>query len=106
MNVVWLSDGLSGAQSSAQRKLVDETLTKVDKLKPVAKRLDASLAQLAIAWCIKNEDVSTAILGASKLEQLQENLGALDVYPKLTSNVMEEIEGILSNKPEPIASYR
>ncbi len=85
---------------------MDEVLTKVDKLKPIAKRLDASLAQLAIAWCVKNEDVSTAILGASKIEQLRDNLGALDVLPKLTSEIMEEIEGILDNKPEPIATYR
>ena len=81
-------------------------MEKVDQLKPIAKRLDASLAQLAIAWCIKNEDVSTAILGASKLSQLEDNLGSLDLVPKLTSEVMEEIEGILQNKPDPIATYR
>ena len=98
--------GLMGAQGAAQRKLVDETLDKVDKLKPIAKRLDASLAQLAIAWCVKNEDVSTTILGASKLHQLEENLKALDVLPKLTAEVMEEIEAILNNKPDPVATYR
>ena len=81
-------------------------MEKVDQLKPIAKRLDASLAQLAIAWCIKNEDVSTAILGASKLSQLEDNLGSLELVPKLTSEVMEEIEGILQNKPDPIATYR
>lgn len=93
-------------QGAAQRKLVDETLDKVDKLKPIAKRLDASLAQMAIAWCVKNEDVSTTILGASKLHQLEENLKALDVLPKLTAEVMEEIEAILNNKPDPVATYR
>ena len=98
--------GRSGAQGSAQQKLVDETLNKVDKLKPIAKRLDASLAQLSIAWCVKNENVSTTILGASKLNQLEENLKALDVLPKLTAEVMEEIERVLNNKPDPVATYR
>ncbi|KAK9835512.1 hypothetical protein WJX74_002086 [Apatococcus lobatus] len=93
-------------KGSAQRKLVDETLTKVDKLKPIAQRLDASLAQLSIAWCVKNKNVSTTILGASKLHQLEENLKALDVLPKLTDEVMKEIESILNNKPDPVATYR
>lgn len=58
------------------------------------------MASLAIAWTLKNPHVSTCILGASKPEQITENLKALDVLPKLTDDVMEKIEGILDNKPE------
>ena len=61
--------------------------------------MDVSLASLAIAWCIKNPNVTTAILGATKKEQLLENLKALEVLPKLENSVMERIEGILKNKP-------
>jgi len=57
------------------------------------------LSKLAIAWCVKNPNVSTAILGASKPAQLKENLTALEVLPLLTSEVIEKIEGILLNKP-------
>jgi aryl-alcohol dehydrogenase-like predicted oxidoreductase len=54
---------------------------------------------MALAWCLKNQDISSVILGASRVEQLQENLGALDVVDKLTPDVMERIEGVLGNKP-------
>jgi aryl-alcohol dehydrogenase-like predicted oxidoreductase len=57
------------------------------------------MAQLAVAWCLKNENISSVILGASRVEQLQENLGALDVVPKLTGDVMARINGIMGNKP-------
>ena len=54
---------------------------------------------MSIAWCLKNENVSTVILGASKTSQLQENFKALDAVKQLTPDVMEKIEGILKNKP-------
>jgi voltage-dependent potassium channel beta subunit len=84
--------------------LKDKTLTadrvdKVRKLKTVADRLNTSLAVLAIAWCIKNQNVTTAILGATKKEQLTENLKALDIYPLLTTEIMNEIENIIQTKP-------
>ena len=60
-----------------------------------------SPAQLAIAWCLKNPNVSTVILGASRLEQLQENLKAVDKVELLTDEVVERIEGVLQNRPEP-----
>ncbi|MFT4770085.1 MAG: aryl-alcohol dehydrogenase-like predicted oxidoreductase [Cryomorphaceae bacterium] len=53
-----------------------------------------------MAWCLKNENVSTVILGASKASQLEENLKAAEVKSKLTPEVMEEIEVILDNKPQ------
>ncbi len=69
-------------------------------LKPVADDLGCSMAQLAIAWCLKNSRVSTVILGASRVEQLDENLAALNVVESLDNEVMDRIETILDNKPK------
>lgn len=82
-----------------ERMMQDEKLEKVHKLERVAKELDASLATLAIAWCIRNPNVTTAILGATKESQLTENLGAIEVCAKLTSDIMDEIDGIMGSKP-------
>ena len=67
--------------------------------------LGCSAAQLAIAWCLKNPNVSTCLLGATKPEQLEETIGALDVVRKLTAEHMEQIDAILENKPEGYAGY-
>ena len=75
-------------------------IAKTRELEPIAADLGGSTAQLAIAWCLLNPDVSTVILGASKLEQLEENLDALELLPKLTDAVVERIEGVLQNRPE------
>ncbi len=75
-------------------------IAKAAELEPVARDLGCSLPQLAIAWCLANPNVSTVLLGASKTSQLRENLGALEVLPKLTASVLEGIEEILQNKPE------
>ena len=69
-------------------------------MQSVAADLDCSLAQMAIAWCMKNPNVSTVILGARRVEQLRDNLKALEVVPRLTPEVMERIDQILGNKPE------
>ncbi len=82
-----------------ERMMQDEKLEKVQKLERVAKELDASLATLAIAWCIRNPNVTTAILGATKESQLTENLGAIEVCAKLTPAIMDEIDGIMGSKP-------
>lgn len=74
-------------------------IDKTKQLEILAKELGTTLPKLGIAWCVKNPNVSTAILGASKPEQLKENLTALEVLPKLTSEVVEKIEGVLQNKP-------
>jgi aryl-alcohol dehydrogenase-like predicted oxidoreductase len=74
-------------------------IEKVKKLTKVAEKLGASTSQLALAWAAKNPHVSTVILGASKVEQVHDNCAALKLLPKLTPEVMEEIEGILGNKP-------
>ncbi|KAL9102482.1 MAG: hypothetical protein Q9163_002382 [Psora crenata] len=80
-------------------------IEKVRKLTSVAEKLGGNTSQLALAWTVKNENVSTAILGASKMEQIHDNCKALKLLPKLTPDVMKEIEGILNNKPEPVKTY-
>lgn len=74
-------------------------IEKVKKLTKVAEKLGASTSQLSLAWAAKNPNVSTVILGASKVQQIRDNCAALKLLPKLTPEVMEEIEGILGNKP-------
>jgi voltage-dependent potassium channel beta subunit len=69
---------------------------KVRRLAKIADDLGCSLAQLSIAWCARNPNVSTVILGASKVSQLQDNLGALDVLPKLDEDVLGRIDEALS----------
>ncbi|TFG61919.1 MAG: aldo/keto reductase [Spirochaetales bacterium] len=73
---------------------------RVRRLIPIAEESGLSMAQLAIAWTLKNPNVSTVILGASRLTQLKENMKALEVSAMLTAEVMEKIEGALANKPE------
>ncbi|MDI9341860.1 MAG: aldo/keto reductase [Sediminibacterium sp.] len=91
---------IEGMDWLKERTLGDESkLEKTSQLYVLANALGTSLPKLAIAWCVKNKNVSTAILGASRLEQLKENLGALEVLPLLTPEVMERIEQILQNKP-------
>ena len=75
-------------------------LEKVKKMSLIADDLGISMANLALAWVIKKPYVSSAITGASKPEQLKENLKALDAMEKLTEEVLNKIEEILDNKPE------
>jgi voltage-dependent potassium channel beta subunit len=77
----------------------EERLKKIEKLKLIAAELNMSLAVMALCWCLKNKNVSTVILGATKKQQLEENLGSWEKYPLLTAEVMEQIEIILGNKP-------
>jgi len=81
------------------RVLADDKINKVKQLAEVAKELNVSMAALAIGWCIKNPHVTTAILGATKKEQLMDNLKALDVLDKLRPEVLEKIENIMQTKP-------
>ena len=91
--------GLKGFEWLRDRWLQEEKIKKVKLLAEVANRLEVTLASLAIAWTIKNPNVTTTILGATKKEQLTENFKALEVAQKLTPEVMQEIEKILDNKP-------
>ncbi|HVZ25853.1 MAG TPA: aldo/keto reductase [Sediminibacterium sp.] len=81
------------------RWIQEEKIRKVRQLSELAKEMKVSLASLAIAWTIHNPQVTTAILGATRKEQLTENLQALEVLPLLTASVMTAIEDILQNKP-------
>jgi len=81
-------------------------IEKVKQLAPIAKELGCSMAQLALAWCIKNQNVSTAITGATKPEQVVENLRAEVVADKLTCDYLSRIDTILDNKPEPDYDFR
>lgn len=91
---------IEGLQWLKDRSLTPERLEKARKLNKLAQDLDISLPKLAIAWCLKNDHVSTVILGASKPEQLEETLKSIDILPKLTPKIMDKIENILKNKPE------
>jgi aryl-alcohol dehydrogenase-like predicted oxidoreductase len=73
----------------------DERLRKVRALQPIADELGGSLAQLSIAWCLLNPQVSTVMLGASRREQLEQNLGALEVLPKLDATLARRIRTIV-----------
>lgn len=90
---------LQGFNWLKERWLQEQKIAKLKALMEYAKGLGVSMASLAIAWTLRNPNVTTAILGATREEQLTENLKALDTLPLLTDSVMEDIEGILGNKP-------
>lgn len=91
---------MEGMDWLKERTLGDNTrLEKTKRLATLAAELGTSLPKLGVAWCVKNPNVSTAILGASKPAQLKETLTSLDVLPLLTQEVMDKIEEILQNKP-------
>ncbi len=81
-------------------------IKKVEDLRPVADDLGVTLSQLALAWTLKNPRVSTAITGASRPEQVKENMKALDVVSQLTEEIMNRIEDILQNKPQTPRNWR
>jgi len=91
--------GIEGMEWLKDRTLAEENLKRVRNLTKFSNEIGISMANLAIAWCLKNPNVSTVILGASKLSQLEENLKSLDILPKLTIEVMAKIEDILDNTP-------
>lgn len=93
------------------RKMMDsekgrERLNKVREMTTVAQELGLSMAEMALAWCLKNPNVSTVITGASKPEQVTQNMKALEAVAKLTPDVMATLEGILQNKPEQPQDFR
>ena len=86
---------LKGYEWLAETIVDPAKIAKVRQLTPIAKELGCTLAQLALAWCVKNPHVSTVITGASRVEQVRENLVALDVIERLDAPVMERIEDAL-----------
>ncbi|EMS48061.1 putative voltage-gated potassium channel subunit beta [Triticum urartu] len=110
---------LDNYKNLANRSLVDDTLRKVNGLKPIASELGVSMAQLGIAWCASNPNVSSVITGATKEsqsinmsrqqcdeQQIVENMKALEVVPLLTPEVLEKIEAVVQSKPKRLESYR
>lgn len=95
---------LKGYDWLKDRMLIDDKIKKVKKLSDLAKKLNVTPAALSIAWCVKNPNVSTAILGATKKIQLTQNLKALDALPLLTEDVMQKIEKIMQTNPQ-LADY-
>lgn len=90
---------LEGFSWLREKTVVQSKVDKVRQLQHVADELGCSLAELAIAWCISNPNVTTAILGATKKEQLLQNLKSLEVVPGLTPEVLARIEDIMQTKP-------
>jgi voltage-dependent potassium channel beta subunit len=87
----WLRDRLMSDEGQQQ-------LAKVKELAKIAEEMNTTLPKLAIAWCLKNPNVSTVITGASRVSQVEENFDALDLVPQLTDDVMQKLEGVLQNK--------
>ena len=96
----WLKESLLDSDEGKRR------LKKVGQLADVADELGISMPHLALAWCLKNEDVSTVITGASKPEQVSQNMKAIDKVDLLTDDVVEKIDEILDNKPNPPQDFR
>jgi voltage-dependent potassium channel beta subunit len=95
----WLRERYEGPEAESR-------IEKVRRLRAVADELGITRAQLALAWCLKNPNVSSVITGASRPEQLVENLKALEALERLSPEVMDRIETILSNKPAPEPNFR
>lgn len=91
---------IEGFEWLRDRWLMQEKINKVQQLGAIAKALKVSTASLSIAWCIKNPNVTSAILGATSKAQLLDNLTALDTAALLTPEIMEQIEGIVETKPK------
>ena len=92
--------GIKGLEWLKEQALTAERLKKVQRLAKIAEKMESTLPKLALAWCLKNENVSSVILGASKLSQLKENLKSPELLPLLDQKTMDAIEKVLDNKPK------
>lgn len=90
---------MTGLEWLKDNTLKEEHINAAIKLKDIANEIGISMPQLAICWCLKNKNVSTVILGASKVSQLEETLQSINLTEKLTDDIIEKIELILNNKP-------
>jgi len=90
---------LQGYEWLREYILTPQNIEKVKQLQPIASKMGCTMAQLALAWCLKNPNVSTAITGATRPEQVVENMKASDIVSKLDSEVMDQIDKVLGNKP-------
>lgn len=92
--------GMEGLEWLKDRNLTPERLEMVRNLLAIATDLGVSLPQMAIAWCARNPNVTTVILGASREEQLKETLESLNVQSSMTPEIMDRIDHIVGNKPQ------
>lgn len=90
---------VKGLRKTVGDKTWQRQLEQVAALEPIAKELGVSTAQLALAWILKNPNISSMITGASRPQQVLDNIRALDVVEKLTDEVVEKIEAAVGNKP-------
>lgn len=90
---------MDGLDWLKDKNITEQKIEKVKHLATLAKQLGVSLPVMAIAWCLKNPNVSTVILGASKPEQLKENFNALAFQHQLTPEIIAQIDAILQNTP-------
>lgn len=93
-------DGYDWLKRYVESEKGQQNIEKVRRLTPLAHEIGATMAQLALAWCLKNPNVSTVITGASRRQQVEENMKALDLVAKLDDACMQRIEDILQNKPK------
>ena len=93
------ADSRLAGEAQAKPKSFEADVEKVRKLKPIAEKLGCDQAALAMAWVLKNPRVSSAIMGASRPEQVAKTVRSLEVVPKLTGDIVAEIEAVLGNKP-------
>ena len=92
--------GVEGLEWLKEKNLTEDKLAKVSLLNELSYDLGMSLPVMSIGWCLKNENVSTVILGASKMSQLKENMKSIDALNKLDEKAIKQIEEILQNQPE------
>jgi len=90
---------IPGFEWLKEKTVMDDKISKVQSFQLLADELGTGMAPLAIAWCLRNTNVTTAILGATRKEQLEENFKALDVLPLLTNEIMGRIDDIFGTKP-------
>ena len=91
---------LKGYEWLREEIITKPNLEKVKQLQAISESVGCTMAQLALAWCLKNPNVSTVITGASRPEQVNENMKALEVVPKLDASIIDRIEEVLGNKPQ------
>lgn len=97
--------GMDGLEWLKEKTLLEDRVARTRKLTELANELGITTAQLSIAWCLKNPNVSTVITGASKPEHLLSNLQAVDALSKLDDNIMTKIEDLMQSQPNPKGNF-
>lgn len=99
-------EGYEWLKERFEKPETEEKIQKIEKMMKIADDIGCSMAQMALAWVLTNPNVSTVITGASKVKQVDENMKALDYVDSLTPDVLEKLEEILDNKPNPPTDFR